>query len=76
MIQNGRLGTREILLEVPEGCLEVPDSRLDVGFDCLQAAMDCARVHSDRLRSPSKCRAIHGHYPKIHFGLPESNRNR
>jgi len=53
MVQSGRLGMREILLEVPDGCLEVPDNRLEVGLDCLQVAMNCAEVRAGRLRSPA-----------------------
>jgi len=75
MVQEGRLGTREILLEVPEDRLQVPDNRLEVGSGCLQVAMNCAEVRAGRLRSPAnrpvaRCKSVEARDAKP--GVPPS----
>jgi len=88
MVQESRLGTREILLEVPEDRLQVPDSRLEVGFGCLRVSTDHVEVRAGRLRSPANrpvfrakpgkvyeaCLTVGGNSARVQRGSPAIKR--
>jgi hypothetical protein len=65
MVQKGRLGMREILLEVAEDRLQVPDSRLEVGSGCIQVAMDCLEIRAGHPGIPANRLAVRVDYRRI-----------